>query len=163
MARRKKEEKTEQVEGEVKSSPDTAVQDTPEIPKPTVPREKLIEEMNKLSPLDRLKMLAKVMGVQMNEPNPDCPVCHGNGYTEVKEDGEVQPCMCIFPGFGNVRLNREQRRKLARQRRKQKCRNTHTIARNTETSLSKSQWTKQANPNTASNAENKPSESGTPT
>lgn len=150
----------EQVKDQVKGEGETSPEALDQIPKPTVPREKLIEEMNKLEPLDRLRMFARVMGVEINDPNPNCPVCQGKGYTGVKEDGEVQPCMCIVPGFGNVRLNREQRRKMARQRRKAKCRNTHITVKNMGISSSASQCPKPASPNTASNAERKQSESG---
>lgn len=80
----------------------------------------LAEELNRLDPFQRLRVVANAIGVKINEPNRGCPVCGGKGYLSVAEDGEVQPCMCIYPGFAGVRTNREQRRKMARQRRKRK-------------------------------------------
>ena len=84
------------------------------VERPSVPRETLIQELNKLEPYERLKRFANVLGIKINPPNKDCPVCKGNGYTEVKENGEVVPCMCIYPGFAGVKPNRAARRKLAR-------------------------------------------------
>lgn len=78
---------------------------------PSVP---LVEKLNELSPMARLGLFAKALGIKLNDPNPDCPTCNGKGYLEVKENGEVVPCMCIYPGFGGVKMNREGRRKLAR-------------------------------------------------
>ena len=87
---------------------------------PTVPRDVLIAELNKLEPLERLKKIASAIGIPINNPNPECPVCGGKGYTDVKESGEVVPCMCIYPGFAGVKPNRAARRKLAKKARKLK-------------------------------------------
>lgn len=78
------------------------------------------ELLKALPPLKRLELFAKAVGVKINPPNKDCPVCKGEGYLEVHEDGTVQPCMCIYPGFGGVKANRETRRKLAKKTRKVK-------------------------------------------
>lgn len=79
---------------------------------------KVAEELNRLEPLQRLRVIAGAIGVEIHDPNKSCPVCGGKGYLSVKENGEVQPCMCIYPGFEGVKLNREARRKMAKKTRK---------------------------------------------
>lgn len=84
------------------------------------PSSSLVDQLNKLDPMERLNLIAKAIGIKLNPPNKECQTCGGKGYTSVKENGEVVPCMCIYPGFGAVKMNRATRRKLSRTRRKKR-------------------------------------------
>jgi hypothetical protein len=53
-----------------------------------------------ISVFERLKLFAKQMGQEVNDPNPKCKKCYGRGYTGINIDGDIpQPCNCIYKKF----------------------------------------------------------------
>lgn len=48
----------------------------------------------------RLKLAAKNIGQEINDPDPKCKKCYGRGYTGINTDGNIpQPCTCIYKKF----------------------------------------------------------------
>jgi len=84
-------------------------------------------EQPQLSVFDQIKSIAKVTKFDIQDPNPDCVHCKGEGYTGYDDNKTPIACACIFPanslreqlGAGDVRgLNRKRRRALEKQNRK---------------------------------------------
>ena len=88
-----------------------------------------LEYYDALPPFEKLKMVSKKIGVKvMDRPDYNCKLCNGTGvigYTPVKGSKIGLPIACtcvpIRQDVGNVvapKLNREQRRRMAKMSRK---------------------------------------------
>lgn len=53
-----------------------------------------------LTIFDRLKLSAKQIGQEVNDPDPKCKKCYGRGYVGININGNIPlPCNCIYKKF----------------------------------------------------------------
>jgi len=88
-----------------------------------------VVEKKDLKPIDVIKAVAKQMGQEIDDPNPNCKHCYGRGY--IGRDSATKapvPCSCIHASLSEDerqkndslankmrKLPRKQRRKIERQ------------------------------------------------
>lgn len=58
-----------------------------------------IVDTSKLTPMDKIRMIQEKMGLNIEDPDPNCKHCHGRGYTGVFQDGTPSPCKCLTRSF----------------------------------------------------------------
>lgn len=84
--------------------------------------EALSKDIKTMDPFVVIVQAARAMGIEIQNPKPNCKKCHGRGYIGRHADsGEPVACTCIFPKqdfdreIGEIQrkpLNRAERRAM---------------------------------------------------